>query len=93
MSNKRSPFDVKLDAEEKALLESIEQGEWQSVDNLEEEIAAAEEAARNYFKKDKRINIRISSSDLKRIKRVASTEGLPYQTLVSSILHKYAKEN
>ncbi len=57
--------------EEQALLESIENGEWQSVENLEEEVAKARAAARNFLKKDTRVNIRISSSDLDRIKRMA----------------------
>ncbi len=47
--------------------------------------AAAEET----FKKDKRINIRISSRDLESLQRRALEEGIPYQTLVSSVLHKY----
>ncbi|KJV61948.1 hypothetical protein [Rickettsia amblyommatis] len=45
-------------------------------------------AAANYLKKDTRINIRIFSSDLMRIKQKAAYEGLPYQTLISSILYK-----
>ncbi len=48
-----------------------------------------QEAATNTFKKDKRINIRISSRDLDAIQKRALVEGIPYQTLVSSILHKY----
>jgi len=47
-------------------------------------------AASNYIQKDVRINIHISSSDLKRIKQKAAYEGLPYQTLIASILHKYS---
>jgi len=47
--------------------------------------AVAEET----FKKDKRINIRISSRDLESLQRRALEEGIPYQTLVSSVLHKY----
>lgn len=50
---------------------------------------ALQQAATNTFKKDKRINIRISSRDLDAIQRRAIREGIPYQTLVSSVLHKY----
>ena len=79
-----------LDEEEKALLNSFEKGEWESVANLQEERGRALKAANNYLRKDTRINIRISSSDLKRIKQKAAYEGLPYQTLIASILHKYS---
>ena len=74
---------------EKEILESFERGEWVSVDNLEQEIARHRQIAANTFKKDKRINIRISEKDLTDLKIKAREEGLPYQTLVSSVLHKY----
>jgi Uncharacterized protein conserved in bacteria len=83
-------FNQKLDAEEQDLLESFERGEWQSVSNLEEAKAFAMEAATNYFRKDARINIRLSRSDLSRIKQMAAYEGLPYQTFIASLLHKHA---
>jgi predicted DNA binding CopG/RHH family protein len=79
-----------LDSEEQALSDSIDRGEWITVDNLEEEVAIAKEAAANYLRKGARINIRISDSDLKRIKQIAAFEGLPYQTLIASVLHKYS---
>jgi len=83
-------IDYKLDKEEQELLESIESGEWQSVDNLEDEIKKYREIAKNTLKKDKRINIRLSSNDLQKLKTTAVELGMPYQTLVSSILHQYA---
>jgi predicted DNA binding CopG/RHH family protein len=83
-------FNQELDAEEKDLLESFERGEWKSVPNLEEAKAFVREAAANYLRKDARINIRLSRSDLSRIKQMAAYEGLPYQTLIASLLHKYA---
>jgi len=46
------------------------------------------EAATNYLKKDKRITIRVYSSDLERLKILAAREGLPYQTYITSMLHK-----
>jgi predicted DNA binding CopG/RHH family protein len=82
--------EQKLDEEEQELLEAFERGELKSVDNLVEELAFAKEAAANYFRKDARINIRLSRSDLNRIKQKAAYEGLPYQTLIASLLHKYA---
>jgi len=82
-------IDYKLDKEEQELLESIESEEWQSVDNLEDEIKKHREIAKNTLKKDKRINIRLSSNDLQMLKTTALELGMPYQTLVSSILHQY----
>ncbi len=82
--------NFKLDAEEQELLDSLEKGEWKPVKNQKEEIAAIQIAAQNFMKKDARINIRVSQFDLNRIKRVAAHEGLPYQTLIASVLHKFA---
>ncbi len=83
---------VKLDEEEKEILEALEAGEFKSVMTATRKkaaIAAAEET----LKKDKRINIRISNRDLVALQRRAVKEGIPYQTLVSSILHKYVSGN
>ena len=80
---------VVLDQEEKQIFESVERGEWKSVENLEEEIRAARESARATHSKDQRMNIRISKKDLNALRVKALEEGIPYQTLVSSIIHKY----
>ena len=79
----------KLDQEEQELLSSVENGEWVSVDNLQEEIQRHQNIAKNTLKKDKRINIRLSSFDLDALKTSAVEMGMPYQTLISSILHQY----
>lgn len=79
-----------LDFDEKELLSSFEKGEWQSVKNLKHEKAVARTNATKTLQKDVRINIRLSSTDVTNIKLKAAYEGLPYQTLISSILHKYA---
>ena len=81
--------DYNLDKEEIELLDSIESGEWESIDNVKEEISFHREIARNTLRKDKRVNLRISSKDLEAIKTFAVEEGLPYQTLMSSVLHKF----
>lgn len=79
---------TKLDPEEKELLEEYESGEFESdLDAHRREYLAR--SAEETFKKDKRINIRISSRDLEALQRRALEEGLPYQSLVSSVLHKY----
>jgi predicted DNA binding CopG/RHH family protein len=79
---------VKLSKQEKELLDSVESGDFESTltKARREELEAV---AANTFKKDKRINIRISNRDLIAVQSRASEEGIPYQTLVSSIIHKY----
>jgi len=80
---------IKLDKDEKELLKSVEAGEWESVPDLKEEINRSKQYAKATFKKDKRLNIRISKHDLDALRIKALEHGMPYQTLVSSILHKY----
>ena len=74
---------------EEDLLASFDQGEWQSVHDLKDEIARYATVATASFNKDKRINIRLSSRDLENIQIRAAAEGMPYQTLIASVLHKY----
>ena len=80
--------EPKLNKEEKEILKAFEAGDLKSnlTKKRKREVEAAAEAT---FKKDKRINIRISGRDLGAIQRRALEEGVPYQTLVSSVLHKY----
>lgn len=80
---------VKLDKEEWELLESFEKGEWKLVANPPAEIQKHQQYARNTLKKDKRVNIRISSKVLEEIQVAAVQQGIPYQTLMASILHRY----
>lgn len=77
-----------LDKEEQEILEAFEVGEFESV-MTDERKNSIEQIAATTFKKDKRINIRLSGRDLSAIQRRALEEGIPYQTLVASILHKY----
>ena len=81
---------ARLDPEEKALLDSFERGEWQSINGRSEEVKRYRDYARTTFKKDRRVNIRISRKDLEALQKRALEEGIPYQTLLASILHKYA---
>jgi len=80
---------MKLSKEEKELLESVEKGEWKTIPNFKKEAKRYQEYAKATFRKDKRVNIRISEKDLVNIQKKALQEGLPYQTLISSVLHKY----
>ena len=79
----------KLNKDEKGLLDSYEKGNWKSIGKTKEESLRYQEYARATFKKDKRINIRISTKDLEGIQKKALEEGIPYQTLISSVLHKF----
>lgn len=81
---------MKLDANEKDILDSVERGEWRSARGGKRERSRYARYARATFRKDRRLNIRISSKDLEAIQKRALEEGLPYQTLIASLLHKYA---
>ena len=86
----RSPTTMKMDADEKELLESVERGEWKSAKGGKRKRTQYSRYAKATFRKDRRLNIRLSSKDLEAIQKRALAEGLPYQTLISSLLHKYA---
>lgn len=90
MKRRKNSDRTGLDHEENALLSSFEKGEWKTVKNIEKEKARAKKTATETLRKDVRINIRLSSNDVFNIKQIAAYEGLPYQTLISSVLHKYA---
>lgn len=81
--------ELKLQSDELDLLASYENQEWQSVKNIKEQAAQYQGYARATFRKNKRVNIRISEKDLLDLQKRAVREGIPYQTLISSILHKY----
>ena len=80
---------IQLLKEEAALEKEIESGEWVTVPDMEKEIKKYQTYAHNALNKNKKINIRMSDWDYNNIKIRAVQEGLPYQTLVSSIIHKY----
>lgn len=76
-------------AEEVEILDSFERGELRSARAVEREVELALEAARNTFNKTKRVNLRVTERDFKLAKARAREEGIPYQTLLSSVVHKY----
>lgn len=78
----------KLNPEDQEMLEAYETGEFIS-DLKDKRRTQLAKLAEETIRKDKRINIRISSRDLEALQRRAIEEGLPYQSLVSSVLHKY----
>jgi predicted DNA binding CopG/RHH family protein len=79
----------KLNKYEKDILDSYEKEEWIEVPDMKNEIKRHVNYAKATLKKDKRVNIRISEKDLESIQRKAIEEGIPYQTLISSLIHKY----
>ena len=78
------------DKVESELLESVEKGEWRSSGLKARERARFERTAADTLRKDRRVNLRLSSRDLDAIKKRALLEGLPYQTLIASVIHRYA---
>ena len=80
--------DPKLSKEEKEILKAFEAGEFKT-DLMPRRKKMLQASAEETFRKDRRINIRISGRDLEALQRRALEEGIPYQTLVSSVLHKY----
>lgn len=78
-----------LDKEEKELIESYKKGEWKPIKKKDQKVYV--KAAKESISKSKRINIRLTSKDYHDIQVKAVVEGIPYQTLISSIIHKYNK--
>ena len=78
-----------LDKEERKILEAIEMGKWELVKPRKAEFERYAQIARSTLRKDQRMNIRISRADLERLKVRAAEEGIPYQTLVASVLHRF----
>ena len=81
-----------IDAEEKKILKEFDQGKLRSVHGRDKEIARYRSFTKSSLDRTKHINIRLSERDLQKIKVKAADKGLPYQTLVSSILHQYIRE-
>lgn len=79
----------KIDAFEKDIIEAYESGVLRSTMPSKTELKALREAARATSVKDRRINIRLSSADLRDLRARALEEGVPYQTLIASVLHKF----
>jgi predicted DNA binding CopG/RHH family protein len=77
------------DDEEKNLVTAYDRGEFKPVKDQKKANRAAVQAAKSYMRKDARINIRLSGADLQMLKQRAVEEGLPYQSLIASVLHKF----
>jgi len=83
---------MNLDKYELELLKDIESAESvEQVDNYEDEVFAAKLAAKNFLTKTKNINIRIAEYDMLMLKRKSAEVNIPYQTILSSLIHQYVE--
>ena len=92
---KKDIFNINLDSEEQEIESSLPDT-WDKLPfstNQTEELAFSKAAASNYLRKDTKINIRLTNHDVEGLRRIAVREGLPYQTLISSVLHKYVNSH
>ena len=81
---------AKISAEEKAIIEYVESDRASSVDDVENEKKRYAQIAHTQMSKKKAISIRLLESDIERIKAKSVSQGMPYQTLISSLMHQYA---
>ena len=81
---------VPLNEEEKKWMDEVENGNLKSVSNLDTEKSEIIESTKQSFSKGLRVNVRVTDFDLNKLKAKAIEEGMPYQTLIGSILHQYA---
>lgn len=84
-----SIVNEKLSPDEQEILDRFERGELRPAADVERELEAARQAARNTFNKTRRVNLRVTERDFELAHSRAREEGIPYQTLLSSIIHKY----
>ena len=82
---------MKLDKEEKDLLVAYESGTMDLLTPSKNEMAKVKEMAENTFRKDRRVTIRLYDHDLKGIQKKAMEKGIPYQTLISGMIHQYVE--
>jgi predicted DNA binding CopG/RHH family protein len=80
---------MKLDQEEKEILDAHERGDLKPSTPSKKEIAKVKAMARNTFRKNRRVTIRLYDHDLKGIQKKAMEKGIPYQTLISGMIHQY----
>ena len=84
-------IDMKLNKEEKSILDAYDKGKIKTTAPSKKEIAEVKANAANTLRKDRRITIRLYDHDLKGIQKKALEKGIPYQTLISSMIHQYVE--
>ena len=80
-----------MNKEEQILSDAYDRGKLKLEDPSDELLQMLAEAGENTFRKDKRINVRLSSHDLIGIQRKAAQKGIPYQSLISGLIHQYVE--
>jgi predicted DNA binding CopG/RHH family protein len=84
---------MKMDEYELDLIEAVENTSmFEKVDNFEDELMDAKIAAKNFLNKSKNVNIRIPEFDMLMLKRKSAELNIPYQTILSSLIHQYVTE-
>jgi predicted DNA binding CopG/RHH family protein len=84
---------MRLDSYETELLEAVESAEaFEQVEEYEEALLEAKAAARNFMTKTKNVNIRIPEHDMLLLKRKSAELNIPYQTLISSLIHQFVTQ-
>ncbi|WP_461829650.1 hypothetical protein [Aquifex sp.] len=81
----------KLDKFEKELEKEIERGEWKSSENFEEIRNELQKGVESILSKKKTVSVRISERDLMLLKRKSIETGIPYQTIISSLIRQYVE--
>lgn len=82
---------MKLNKEEKEILDAFDKGEIKASAPSKKELDEIKTMAENTFRKDRRVTIRLYDHDLKGIQKKAMEKGMPYQTLISSMIHQYVE--
>lgn len=82
---------MKLDKEEKAILDAYDKGAIKASTPTKRELGEIKATAENTFRKDRRVTIRLYDHDLKGIQKKAMEKGMPYQTLISAMIHQYVE--
>lgn len=82
-------MNIKLDAEEQDILESVEQGEWKSIPNLQQEIEQYRVYARAYLSSIQQITVDLPSNDVESLQKIAERSDTSVSLLVASVIHQY----
>jgi len=84
---------MQMDEYELELLDAVENAtQFERVENFEDELLEAKHAAKNFLNKSKNVNIRIPEFDMLMLKRKSAELNIPYQTILSSLIHQYVTE-
>ena len=83
---------MKLDKEEKEILNEVERGEWKSTVKTKKEMEPYRLMAKETLANKKNVNVKLSEHDIRSLRKMAAKEGIPWQSLATSILHRYVNK-